>query len=140
MTLSSDPGETIALHAEDVSVERRKVERDVRVQIQTVTHDHLIAESLAHESVEIERVPVGRPVDTVPPIREEGDTTVLSLVEEVLVVERRLILKEEIHLRRVRTTEQHREKVTLRQQQAIIERTEPGADLAPIPPALKETE
>jgi stress response protein YsnF len=52
---------------------------------------------------------------------------VLSLVEEVLVVERRLILKEEIHLRRVRTTEQHREKVTLREQQAIIDRPEPGA-------------
>jgi stress response protein YsnF len=140
------PAEIIVpLHAEDVSIERRKVERDVRVQVHTVSHDHLIDESLAHEKVEIERVAIGRPIDAMPPIREEGDTTVISVVEEVLVVERRLILKEEIRLRRVRTTEQHRETVTLREQQAVIERTEPGKsnaspDLAsiPKPQALKE--
>ena len=137
----------VPLHEEDISVERREVERDVRVHVHTVNHDHLIDEALAHERVEVERVPVGRPIDAVPPIREEGDTTVISVVEEVLVVERRLVLKEEIRLRRVRTTEQHREMVTLREQQAVIERSEPGGrrldplpELAPIakPQALKE--
>lgn len=71
----------------------------------------------------------------------------ISVVEEVLVLERRLVLKEEIRLRRVRTTEQHRETVMLREQQAVIERSEPGErrldplpDLAPIakPQAFKE--
>jgi stress response protein YsnF len=144
----SDPVEIVVpLHEEDISIERREVERDVRVHVHTVNHDHLIDEALAHERVEVERVPVGRPIDAVPPIREEGDTTVISVVEEVLVVERRLVLKEEIRLRRVRTTEQHREMVTLREQQAVIERSEPGGrrldplpELAPIakPQALKE--
>jgi stress response protein YsnF len=80
------------------------------------------------------------PVDAVPPVREEGDTTVISIVEEVLVVERRLVLKEEIRLRRVRTTERHRETVTLREQQAVIERSDwerptsnPLSEQAPIP-------
>jgi len=136
---SNRPEIVVPLHVEDVSVERRKVERDVRVHIQTVSHDHLIDEPLSHEQVEIERVAIGRPVDVVPPVREEGDTTVVSVVEEVLVVERRLVLKEEIRLRRVRTTERHRETVTLREQQAVIERADPGAgtsdpvELAPIP-------
>ena len=40
-------------------------------------------------------MPIGRPVDAVPPVREEGDTTVMSVVEEIVVVEHRLILKEE---------------------------------------------
>ena len=94
---SSDPAATvIPLHSEDVSVSRRKVERDVRVHIQTVSHDEVIDEPLVHETVEIERVAIGRPIDVAPPIREEGDTTVISIVEEVIVVERRLILKEEI--------------------------------------------
>jgi stress response protein YsnF len=150
MTLppSSDPVEIVVpLHEEDISVERRKVERDVRVRVHTVNHDHLVDEALTRERIEVERVAVGRPIDAVPPVREEGDTTVISVVEEVLVVERRLVLKEEIRLRRVRTTEQHRETVTLREQQAVIERSEPGGrrldplpDHAPIakPQALKE--
>ncbi len=150
MTLpsSSDPVETIIpLHREDIAVERRKVEQDVRVHVHTIDHDHLIDEALVHETVEVERVTIGRPVDAVPPVREEGDTTVISVVEEVLVVERRLVLKEEIRLRRVRTTKQHRETVKLREQHAVIERSEPGGrrldplpELAPIPQpqALKE--
>jgi stress response protein YsnF len=61
---------------------------------------------------------------------------VISVVEEVLVVERRLVLKEEIRLRRVRTIERHRETVTLREQQAVIERAEPGASLSALPSEL----
>src|SRR5215470_16071354 len=53
-----------------------------------------------------------------------------QLVDEFLVVERRLVLKEEIHIHRVRTTEQHQERVTLRRQEAVVTRlpieTTPG--------------
>ncbi|MEA2730246.1 MAG: hypothetical protein QOF70_4721 [Acetobacteraceae bacterium] len=138
---SSDPAEIVTpLHVEDVSVERRKFERDVRVHVRTIDHDQLVDEGLVRERVEIEHVAIGCPIDAIPPVREEGETTVISVVEEEVVVERRLILKEEIRLRRVRTTERHRETVTLRRQQAVIERAEPGerksepnAELAPIP-------
>jgi stress response protein YsnF len=145
---SSDPAEiVIPLLVENVSIKRRKIERGVRVHVHTDSHDHLIDEPLARESIEIERVAIGRPVEAVPPVREEGDTTVISVVEEVLVVERRLVLKEEIRLRRVRTTERHRETVTLREQRAVIERAEAGEgqraprpELVPIPKpqAIKE--
>src|ERR1700722_18401382 len=90
----------VPLHVEDVSIGRRKVERDVRVKLETVNRDHLIDEALAQEKVEIERVAIGRPIEAIPPVRQDGDTTVVSVVEEVLVVERRLVLKEEIRLRR----------------------------------------
>ena len=136
MASSSDPIETIPLHVEDVSVERRKVERKVRVHVHTISHDHLVDEALARETIEIERVAIGQPVDAAPPVREEGDVTVISVVEEVLGVERRLILKEELRLRRVRTTERHRETVTLREQQAVIERAKPGASLSALPSEL----
>ena len=52
------------------------------------------------------------------------------------MVERRLVLKEEIHLRRVRTTTRHRETVTLRDEQVVIERPEPGASLSALPSEL----
>jgi stress response protein YsnF len=56
---------------------------------------------LGPEEVEVERVPVGRRVAAPPPLRREGDQTVIPVVEEVTVVERRLILAEEIRVRRV---------------------------------------
>ena len=49
-------------------------------------------------------------------------STVIPVVEEVLVTQRKLVLKEEIRLRRVRSTEQHRETVTLRRHEAVVER------------------
>jgi stress response protein YsnF len=85
---------------------------------------------LARERVEVERIAIGKPIDAIPAVRQDGDTTIIPVVEEVLVVERRLVLKEEIHIHRVRTTEQHQERVTLRRQEAVITRlpieTTPG--------------
>ena len=50
----------------------------------------------------------------------------MPVVEEVVVVERRLLLAEEIHVRRVRTTRQHVETVQLRRQEALVTRTKAG--------------
>jgi stress response protein YsnF len=74
--------------------------------------------------VQVERVPIGRAVAAVPAVREEGDTTILPVVEEVIVVERRLILKEEVHIRRIKVAERHTETVTTREQTVEIYRTE----------------
>jgi stress response protein YsnF len=78
-------------------------------------------------------VPVGRVVDAVPPIREEDDTTIIPVVEEVLVIERRLVLKEEVHLRRVRVRETHAASVVTRTQDVVVTRSEqqPTASAAP---------
>ena len=103
------------------------------MQVSTVTREHerFVDEMLNHERVEIERVPIGRPVDAIPPVRQEGDTTIMSVVEETIVVERRLILKEEVRIRRLRASERHQETVVLRKQEAVITRVERlGADVA----------
>ncbi len=113
----------LQLHAEEISIERQRVETGrVRLQVRTTSHDHLVDEELTHERVQIERVAIGRVVDAAPPTRQEGDTTVISIVEEIVVVERRLVLKEEVHLTRVRVVDHHRETVSLRTQEAAVER------------------
>lgn len=111
----------IPLLAEEVAVARQVVETG-RVQVARITHEReqLIDELLAHQTAEIERVRIGQHVDTIPAVREEGDTVVIPIVEEVLVTERRLFLKEEVRVRRVRSTERHQESVTLRHHQAVI--------------------
>lgn len=114
---------TLALYAEDLAIARRTVAgRTVRVASVTRERDQLIDETLTHERVEIDRVAVGRTIDAVPPVREEGDTTIIPIVDEVIVVERRLVLKEEVRIRRVRVTEHHRESVVVREQDAVITR------------------
>jgi stress response protein YsnF len=47
---------------------------------------------------------------------------VIPIVEEVLVVERRLFLKEEVRVRRVLSTQRHQESVTLRHNEAVVTR------------------
>ncbi len=123
---SESPEVVVPLHSEDLTVSRKTTERQVRVHVRTTTHDHVVDEPVMREMVEIKRVAIDQPVDAVPPVRQEGDTTIIPVVKEVLVVERRLVLTEELHVIRARTTERHRETVTLREQQAVVERAGPG--------------
>jgi uncharacterized protein (TIGR02271 family) len=116
----------IPLHAEELSVSRRQTAGDT-LQVSTVTREHarFVDEALNHERVQIDRIPIGRQIEAIPPVRQEGDTTILSVVEETIIIERRLILKEEIHIRRLQVSERHQEAVVLRKQEAVITRIEP---------------
>ena len=116
--------EVMRLHAETVTVAKRARKTLVRATRHTRTRDVVVDEPVLRDQVVVERVAVGRVVQAVPPVRQEGDVTILSVVEEVVVVERRLMLKEELHLRRVRTTQRHVETVTLREQDVSVTRTD----------------
>jgi stress response protein YsnF len=120
--------QVVPLHAEQIDVDRVKRETG-RVKISTVTRlrEHVVDETLSEERVQVSHVDVGRVVDAVPDIRIEGDTTIIPVVEEVLVVEKRLLLKQEVHITRIRTTTRHQETIVLREQEAIVTRTGPGA-------------
>ena len=116
--------QVIPLYTEEIAVSLRKVERAV-VRVARVTHARpaLVDEQLTHERVEVERVAINRIVDAAPPIREEGDLTIVPVVEEIVVVERRLLLKEEVRLKKVRVSEQHQETIVLRDQDVVVTRT-----------------
>jgi hypothetical protein len=107
-----------------MAVSRRKA-ATATVKVETVTQvrDHLVREELAHEHVGVERAPICWYIDSMPPVQQDSDLTILPVVEEVLVVERKLLLREEVRIWRVRTTEQHVETVKLREQQPIVMRT-----------------
>jgi uncharacterized protein (TIGR02271 family) len=126
---SAPDSATLQLAAEELSVSKETVETG-RVHIATRTREReaLIDENLARERVEIETVPIGSRIDAVPNVRQEGDTTIIPIVEERLVVERRLYLKEEVRIRLVRTTEHHKETVMLRYQEAVVTRHPGNAD------------
>ena len=86
--------------AEELEVQKRRVETG-KVRLTKVVHEREVQvdEPLWREEVEVTRVPMQRVVDGPVPVREEHGTTILSVVEEVLVVEKRWMLREEIHIR-----------------------------------------
>lgn len=121
--MAADDRQTLLLHAEQVTVSKQVRRTLVRAARTTATRDETVAADLHHEQVVVERVAVGRVVDAVPAIRQEGDVTVVPVVEEELVIVRRLVLKEEVHLRRVRSTTTHTQTVTGREQHVAVTRT-----------------
>lgn len=101
---------------------RREVTGTVRVNKVTGVTQQTIEGMLRSEDVEVRRVPVERWVDGPVPVRQEGDVTIISLIEEVPVVQTRLRVFEEIHLTRTATTRQIRQQVPVRRQDVTVER------------------
>ena len=113
----------VPLHAEEVSIAKRRVVTG-QVKVGTITREseQLVEEMLEHEHVEVERTAIGKQVDKAPPVREEGDTLIIPILEEIVVVERRLLLKEEVRVRRTREKQPYQERVVVRKQEAVITR------------------
>jgi uncharacterized protein (TIGR02271 family) len=113
----------IPLHAEEVSIGKRQIATG-RVTVSTVTQsrEELVEQLLQTERVEVERVPVGKVVQQAPEVREEEDLIIIPVVEETVFIARRLVLKEEVHIRRIHETHNYQERVILRRQEAVITR------------------
>ncbi len=122
----------LPLVEEALRVGKRQVETGrVRVSVSTDIEEQVVRETLRSERTELERVPIGRELavgEPAPALRQEPDgTVVVPVVEEVLVVERRLVLREEVRMRLVAVEEPVEQSVTVRKQRASIERLPPQA-------------
>jgi len=108
---------------EELEVQKRVVETGkVRITTQVHEREALVDEPLWREEVEVTHVPIQRVVDAPLPVREEHGTLIVPILEEVLVVEKRLMLKEEIHIRRHRVEIRQPQQVTLRREEVSVER------------------
>lgn len=72
-------------------------------------------EPLFREDCDVSRVSVRRLIDKPVEPRMEGDTLIVPLMEEVLVLEKRLLLREELHIKRRR--EQNSSPATIRREE-----------------------
>lgn len=77
---------------------RRRSKGWVRISTKTEVHQAFAEAELDCNSVTVTRVPVGRVVDSLPPVRNEGTTTIVPVVEERLVLVKQLYLTEELHI------------------------------------------
>lgn len=120
---AQETGAVVPVVEEHLRVGRREAETGrVRFTKRVLEDEVVIDEPFVREEVEVVRVAVGRQVDAPPPAREEGDTLIIPVLEEVLVVEKRLVLVEELHVRKRRVEERRPQSFTLRKEEVGVER------------------
>lgn len=108
---------------EDVVAGARRVKTgSVRVDKHVEKRIRKVETPLVHEEVEVRRVPVNRVVSEAPGIRKKGNTVIVPVVEEELVVTKRLVVKEEIHLIRHRGKDRAIKEVELNRESAEVRR------------------
>jgi uncharacterized protein (TIGR02271 family) len=119
-------GAAIPVFEEELRVDKTVSETD-RVLIKTSVLERTEYAHLELRSGEatIERVPVNLIVESAPAIRQEGDTIIVPVLEEIMVVEKRLLLKEEIDIRRQEVVQHLRQPVRLRSEEVSLERQPP---------------
>ena len=117
---------TLSLAEERLDIEKRlKVTGHVRIDKIVHEHEQTVDEPLIHEQVEVEHVAVNRVLERPAEIRHEGETLVLPIMEEVLVVETRLMLKEEVRITVRRTVVNEPQRVVLKQEDIVVQRLDP---------------
>jgi len=113
----------IPLIEEQVQVSKQWVETGRTTLVKTVHEvDETVTVPLLRNEFVIERVALDEYVDEVPPTRQEGNTTIYSIVKEVLVVQKRLLLVEEVRVTQQQSEEQETQTVRLRKEQLTVER------------------
>ena len=115
-------GRTIPLRQEELVAHkemRHMGDVEVRTEVEEVP-GRLEVQAL-REEVEVEHLPVGRVVAQRDAPHQDGDVLVVPVYEEQLVVSKRLILREELRIKRLPATELQVFEDTLRRERLVVE-------------------
>ncbi len=128
----SEPVTVIPVVAEEISVGAQGVKTGaVRVHKRVEERVEHIDMPVLHDTVDVRRLVLNRVVETAPRVRREGDTIIVPVVEEEIVVTKRLILKEEFHLVHKRTQTRATRDVTVSREEATVERVDAEGRVIP---------
>ena len=92
----------------------------VHVAKRVTEREEVVDPALRRDEVHVERIPINQMVAEAPQARQEGDTLIVPVLEEVLVVEKRLFLKEEVRITRTRTEAHQPQTVAVRTEDVVI--------------------
>ena len=114
--------EPLNVYEEQARVDKQVVEKGkVRVVKKVHTEDEQLNIQLKSEEVKVERVTINEYVDSPPPVRYEGHTTIVSVIKEVAVVEKKILLVEEIHITKVISSAEENRSIPLLKEEIIVE-------------------
>lgn len=129
-TAGDTSGFAMPVFQEELHVGVRTVDsgRGVRVRKTVGEHEQLVEDTLMHDEVSVRHVPVDKIValSEAPASRYEGDTFIVPILEEILVVEKRLRIKEEIHITRSKRAQRFSETVAVKSETVSVERFDEG--------------
>ena len=118
----------IPILAEEVVVGKRITETGRVLVHKTIQErEEIVDELLEQETVEVERVPINRMIERPIPTRQEGDVTIISVIKEVLVVEKRLMFTEEVRITRRKSEFREPQRVTLQSEEIAVEHVSAAA-------------
>lgn len=119
----------IPVIAEQLQVTKELIETGQVRLVKTVEeHPQMVSTPLLREEFDIERVPMEQYVTEAPSLRVEGDTTIYPVLREVVVVEKRLMLVEEIRVTKRQVATVDEQIINLRQEVITVERSSPTTD------------
>lgn len=79
---------------------------------------------LAEEEIVVKRIPKNELIDTLPPAsRYEGEVMIIPVLKEVAVIEKRIMLVEEIHVSKLKTEKTETHEVVVRKEEVNVTRT-----------------
>lgn len=94
---------SFGLAAEEAIAHIHEVDRGrIRIDKTVELVPHEAAVDVGTDRVEVERIPVNQETDAPPQVHQEGDTLVVPVVEEILVVTKRYRVIEEVRVTRYR--------------------------------------
>jgi len=132
-TVRDARGLVIPVVEERLEVARERVETGrVRISKSVEAREVVVDDPLKRETVRVEHVPINQVVTgEVPRVREEGDITVIPILEERIVTRTELVLVEEVRIHRDHSQYRDPQRVTLRKEVVAVERF--GEDGNPLP-------
>lgn len=108
---------------EELNVDKEVVDSGkVYINKKVVEENKKISVPVSHEEVEVTRIAVNRIVDTAPQIRHEGNITIIPVIKEVPVIEKKLMLVEEIHVTKHVIEEKEERTIPLRKEEVDIQK------------------
>lgn len=116
---------------EEFPVVRKQFVDSAKLKIKKTVNSRveMIKEDLNQERVEVERIKIDKILNQPAGVRTEGDVIIVPVQEEVLVVEKRILLKEEIHIRRHFQKETQTYQVELRREEVTVEKKDLTHDI-----------
>jgi uncharacterized protein (TIGR02271 family) len=132
---SDDYSETERVESARIPVVEEKLKVGVRKEeigkvraVKKVHEEDLIVSGpVINQDVQVQRVPLNQYVDKAPRIRHEGNTMIIPVVREEVIVSTRLVLVEEVRITRRQVEETIEKPITIRKEEVVIERSSEGS-------------
>lgn len=118
-------GKTIPVIEEDLKIDIQSVETSkTRIYKQVHEENVTVDIPIVHEKIDVQRIAKNISVESVPEVRYEGDTMIIPVIKEEIVVQKKLVLVEEIHITKHKTEEHEPQQVKLRKEEIQINKTD----------------